>query len=63
MSRCLMPQGHPGRCGCVPMQQPILNSWNGIRVMVNDFLPAQTMMVSRDIYEQLKREVPGKDGA
>lgn len=29
----------------------------GVSVIANDLLPPQTMVVSRDIFEKLKREV------
>ena len=58
MSVCQEPQAHPDRCGCALREPhagvPIMA---GVSVIANDLLPPQTMVVSRDIFEKLKREV------
>lgn len=54
---CFMPQGHPTHCGCTPPKEPLKPMLPGYSVIVSDDLPAQTMIVSRDIFEQLCREL------
>lgn len=51
---CTQPQAHPERCGCQQQAVPLTMPWGGITVLRNDDLPAQTMIVSRDVFEQLK---------
>ena len=52
---CNEPQAHPSRCGCqLKSPSPRQQQWGGIQVIRNDMLPAQTMIVSRDVFESLK---------
>ena len=55
MIHCNEPQAHPDRCGCLPSNpSPHQAQWGGIQIIRNDMLPAQTMIVSKDVFELLK---------
>ena len=55
---CNQPQAHPERCGCQQQSMPFTASWGGVTVMLNDQLPAQTMIVSRDLFVLFKSQGP-----
>ncbi|UNY40239.1 hypothetical protein KLEP174_gp54 [Pseudomonas phage vB_PcuM_ KLEP17-4] len=56
MMACNEPQAHPARCGCEQKAVPTVKPWAGFNVIRNDDLPAQTMIVSRDIFDMLKEQ-------